>query len=213
MAFCVFADPHGDLRPLRKIAAKVDYFLCCGDLSFYSSDSFPKPIYSVLGNHEMFEIVEIIKKGILKIRNFNLIETGKVYFVEGLKIAGLNGNYSPAYKQKPKHFTEDDVEKCKKLKGIDIFLSHEAPTGIVYNRLNGKDMGIEVIKEIIEEVRPKLFFSGHYHYDFLETEIGKTKVLSLPKLRKGWVFLGSDLTYKYMENKNNDYEPDSKFKR
>ncbi len=198
--FCIFSDAHGDLRPLKRIAPTIDYFLSCGDLAFYDEGVFPKPLYTILGNHEMWVFIPILKRAAVRINNFHLMESGKSYAVGRLHLAGLNGNFSPSYKSHPRHFSKEDVEKCLKLRGVDIFLSHEAPSGIgLVNKRNGENMGVKLINEIINSVKPKFLFCGHHHL-FVEAEIGDTKIVCLPKFQEGYViFDGEKMTYEFVK--------------
>ena len=50
----------------------------------------------------------------------------------------------------------------REFKGVDILLTHEAPSPYM-NR--GRNCGIGQINEVIRNSKPKLHFFGHHHYD------------------------------------------------
>ena len=67
---------------------------------------------------------------------------------------------------KRRHFVRDEVEACKALRGIDLFMTHEAPRPyIVGGRGGGRgiDAGKTPINEILAEMQPRLHLFGHHH--------------------------------------------------
>lgn len=85
------------------------------------------------------------------------------------------------------HFVKYDVKHCRNLEKTDIFLVHEAPSGIGLVKRE-KDVGIDVVREIVENIKPKMVFFGHHH-EFLEAKIGRTKVYGLGYARDGYFIL------------------------
>jgi len=70
---------------------------------------------------------------------------------------------------KRRHFVHDEVDACKHLSGIDIFLSHEAarPFLLTPQRKTGPsrplDAGKTPINEVLTAMRPRLHVFGHHH--------------------------------------------------
>ncbi len=183
MKVLFLGDLHGDVEIAKRIVDSVDadIVLQVGDMTVYSP--FNKPVYFIAGNHEDFDVVKSIDMGSAKFDNLKHIKTAELVVFKDLRISGINGNYSPAYKEREKHFTKDDVERCKKLRGVDIFLSHEAPAGagVTHPRRN-KDVGVDPIKEIMDSVKPKILIFGHHHFYF-EKRVGVTQIYGLDYAR------------------------------
>ena len=99
-----------------------------------------------------------------------------------LRVAGLGGTLAPTMydlaaadlphpkkssakatelADRRRHFVREEVEACKKMKNVDIFLSHEAPRPFRVNR--GIDAGKTPINEVLEAMRPRLHLFGHHH--------------------------------------------------
>lgn len=198
MKILVLGDIHGNLEIAKEIIKdeSPDYVLCTGDLETYTD--FEAPFFFVYGNHEDFDKIEKMKKEEVQ-QNLNLICPGDVVSFENLRIAGLWGNYSrKRYEMERKnlhgdrrrHFVEEDVEKCKNLKNIDIFLSHEAPSGIGVKK-DEKDLGAEPVGEILRTLKPKYWFFGHVHMDFRKG-LEETEVIGLNYPSKSYIVLSGE---------------------
>jgi Icc-related predicted phosphoesterase len=102
-----------------------------------------------------------------------------------LRVAGLGGTFAPTWYETPaaqlphprkatakateladkrRHFVREEVEACKALRDIDIFLTHEAgkpfrpfPGG------RGPDAGKAQINEVLAAMKPRLHLFGHHH--------------------------------------------------
>jgi predicted phosphodiesterase len=65
---------------------------------------------------------------------------------------------------KRRHFVREEVEACKRLRNVDVFLTHEAPrpyfagTGARRN-----DAGKTPINEVLAAMKPRLHLFGHHH--------------------------------------------------
>ncbi|MEX1128893.1 MAG: metallophosphoesterase [Vicinamibacterales bacterium] len=62
---------------------------------------------------------------------------------------------------KRRHFVREEVEACKAMTQVDIFLSHEAPRPFRVHR--GIDAGKTPINEILSAMKPRLHLFGHHH--------------------------------------------------
>jgi len=203
MKILLLGDVHEDIDKIKRIIDSVecDFVLQIGDLGIYSD--FFRSMYFIGGNHENWDIIEAMDNGTIGFENLKHIKTAEVIILgkgnEIIRVSGLNGNYSPKdYGSERKelegrrrsHFVKDDVERCKKLRKIDIFLSHEAPSGIGFVKRN-KDVGIGVIKEILDSVRPRFFFFGHHHV-FFEKVIATTRVFGLDYASREYYILDTN---------------------
>ena len=68
-----------------------------------------------------------------------------------------------------RHFVREEVERCKAMAGVDIFLSHEAPRPFRVHR--GIDAGKTAINEVLTTMQPRLHLFGHHHR-FTAAEVG-----------------------------------------
>ena len=72
------------------------------------------------------------------------------------------GRGAPATKNdRRRHFVREEVEACKRLTGIDVFLSHEAARPFPLPRV--RDAGKTPINEVLASMRPRLHLFGHHH--------------------------------------------------
>lgn len=197
MKILLLGDVHGYINKTKKIidSVKCDFVFQTGDLEIYSD--FSKPTYFIAGNHENWDLLDAIDKGKIKFKNLYHIKTAEIIKLrkdkEILTLSGINGNYSPKryeINNKEHYFTKTDIENCKKLKKIDIFLSHEAPSNIGFVKWN-KDVGVDPIKEILDRVKPKFFFFSHHH-QFFEKAINTTSVFGLDYARREYYLLDTN---------------------
>ena len=186
----VLGDAHADDPANRRAlfaayrAADADVALQLGDLLYYD---LPIPTYFIGGNNEDFDVIEALRNGRLEspgVQNAYLL-AGTVAEVEGLRIAGLSGNYAPTQFERPRpnlqgerrrHFVRDDVEAAKRLTDVDVLLTHEAPHGLPVSE--SYEVGCDHVDELLDALSPRLCLVGHHH-EHAETTYGETKVVSL----------------------------------
>ena len=150
-----------------------DLVLDCGDHDdrFYTDK--PIPWYFIIGNHENREVILEMRKGIIPYRNLNLIQNGEIVDIDGTKILGFGGNYSPKTfedssrsSRRWTHQTEEDLEKIKMKRKeggiVNMIMMHESAQEIweVYPYFSGSP----VCSEIFRLYKPKLVVSGHYNH-------------------------------------------------
>ncbi|MFC4549966.1 MULTISPECIES: metallophosphoesterase family protein [Halorussus] len=183
----VLGDAHADDPDKRRSlaaayrAADAEVALQTGDLLDYDP---PVPTYFVAGNNEDFDTIDALRRGeTAGTANVHLLAS-TVAEVEGLRVAGLSGNYAPTQYEKSReelsgdrrrHFVKDDVERLKEQEDVDVLLTHEAPTGLIYY---GYDAGCERIDELLEALQPALCLVGH-HERHAKSTFGETRVVSL----------------------------------
>jgi len=69
---------------------------------------------------------------------------------------------APATKNdRRRHFVHEEVEACRRMQGVDVFISHEAPRPFPLERV--KDAGKTPINEVLSAMQPRLHLFGHHH--------------------------------------------------
>lgn len=159
-----------------------DRVLQLGDLERYD---LPAPTWFIAGNNEDFDVIDALREGDdpPATNNVHLLASTAAT-VDGLRVAGLSGNFAPTKYDLPRdelvgerrrHFTREDVEQAAALEDVDVFLTHEAPTDLLSY---GYDPGCEHVDELLESVSPELCLVGHHHRH-REATIADTRVVSL----------------------------------
>jgi calcineurin-like phosphoesterase family protein len=189
MTFGAVGDLHGDFASLDRIMARhpeVAFWVCPGDLASESGE-YPRPrapLFWIKGNNEDFDFVAEQPAAGGTVPHLHYIPNGvSVKAPGGLMLAGLGGTFAPTWYEKPaselpsstkhddkrRHFVHEEVDACKQLTGIDIFLSHEAarPFLLTPQRKSGPsrplDAGKTPINEVLAAMRPRLHLFGHHH--------------------------------------------------
>jgi hypothetical protein len=180
MFFGAVGDLHGDFDALDRVMAlhpEVAFWVCPGDLAA-EDGAYPHPrapLYWIKGNNEDFDFVAAQPPGAGTLPHLHYIPNGISVQVHGFTIAGLGGTFAPTWYEKPatdlrrlsprddrrRHFVHEEVEACKALQGIDIFLSHEAARPFPLPRV--KDAGKTPINDVLSAMRPRLHLFGHHH--------------------------------------------------
>ncbi|KXA98627.1 hypothetical protein AKJ39_01375 [candidate division MSBL1 archaeon SCGC-AAA259J03] len=187
MRVLCFGDTHEslDLRTsIEENSPDHDMVLCVGDFVDREKEDYymPEPTYAVFRNHDAVspkqgapQSFRTAEELIERSDNITHVEDGRVHKEQGLRLAGFNGNYSPrnfdeskADSTKPRHSTKKAYRKCLDLRHgsrLDFFLSHEAPLGCADLdwRTGEKHYGVDVVRELLEVLRPRFFLSGHIH--------------------------------------------------
>jgi hypothetical protein len=180
MTFGAVGDLHGDFEALNRVMVRhpeVAFWICPGDLAD-EDGTYPRPaapLYWIKGNNEDFDFVAAQPAGSGTLANLHYIPNGISVKAHGLTLAGLGGTLAPTWYMKPaaelrrlsprddrrRHFVHEEVEACKALAGIDVFVSHEAPRPFPLARV--KDAGKTPINEVLAAMRPRLHIFGHHH--------------------------------------------------
>ena len=168
---------------------EVPFWLCVGDVADAEGryEPFPSPLYFIKGNNENFDVLAnatsagsedpaCVEKNLLYLRNSQRTT------INGLGVAGLGGTHAPTMYEVPagalphpkkstakateaadrrRHFVREEVEACKAMRDVDVFLSHEAPRPFRVHR--GIDAGKAPINEILAAMQPGLHLFGHHH--------------------------------------------------
>ena len=112
----------------------------------------------------------------------------------GISVVGLPGNYAPTWfnHSKPfagdraRHFNRDDVDAMARNPYPNILLMHEAFRGQAPGRIG--IMGIPVLAQLVQELRPALVLTGHHHL-FDVGGSGSTLAIGLPTAQEGYLRL------------------------
>ena len=176
----------------------VAFWVCPGDLASESGE-YPHPLaplYWIKGNNEDFDFVAHQPPAAGTIPNLFYIPNGTRVDTPGaIALAGLGGTFAPTWYDKPasaltankrddkrRHFVREEVEACKQLRGIDVFLTHEAARPFVLrpHRSGGPvrpiDAGKTPVNETLEAMRPRVHLFGHHH---TYTTAERQRVLSI----------------------------------
>jgi len=171
----IIGDIHGHytevFNKMASVSDPIDFWIQVGDMGGENEEypDFPVPCYFVQGNHENWDTIDRMKKGVLP-KNVHFISNGSVTEINGLKVLGLGGNYSPRYSSLKKekipphrrrHYNYEEVYKALQSSNVDIFVTHEAPSPFMKRN---NDVGQPTISNIIGTVKPKVHFFGHHHY-------------------------------------------------
>ena len=209
-------EPHRNEEDLRTMAAPQRY-KNLGDFPKYhkAKKAFPWPIYFIGGNHEPYGFLDENTEGFKLVKNCTYLGTSFTGEINGLRICGLSGVYSPNYFSQPRpslhsidttpnkafsYFRESDVESLLLEREIDILLIHEWPDGLVCEedyvkideqrrRLMYKNIGNEYARLVIELLKPQIVVCGHMHLSYRRTfywpDGRLTKVLALANINSG----------------------------
>ncbi len=197
----VLGDAHADDADERAAllaayeAADADAALQVGDLGWYD---LPVETWFVAGNNEDLDVVDALRAGeaVSGVRNAHLLASTATE-VAGLRVAGLSGNYAPTQYDRPRedlagdrrrHFVREDVERLAALGDVDVLLTHEAPTGLLYY---GYDPGCEHVTDLLDATDPDLCLVGHHHRH-REAEIRGCRVVSLAPVWEHYYTLDPD---------------------
>src|SRR5712691_4491477 len=186
MFFGAIGDLHGDFEALDRVMARhpdVAFWLCPGDLANEDGE-YPAPrapLYWIKGNNENFDFVARQPAGAGTIPNLHYIPNGVAIDTSGFRLAGLGGTFAPTIYDIPaaqlaggkndrrRHLVHEEVDACRQLHDIDVFMSHEAarPFPLEQTRASGVvrsvDAGKTPINEVLAAMHPRLHLFGHHH--------------------------------------------------
>ncbi|MBT4576925.1 hypothetical protein HOM13_03170 [Candidatus Woesearchaeota archaeon] len=157
-----------------------DVLVCCGDLSFFGEglkesmnqlkDS-GKTILIIPGNHEDLNELE-------KLCNKNVIVLHKKHLtIKDVTFAGYGGG---GFDEKDKNLEKWANDLKSKVQGKLVLFTHAPPYNTKLDKLPLLDhRGSKSIRKAIEELKPTIFASGHFHETFLEEDvIGESRLIN-----------------------------------
>ena len=185
----VLGDAHADDPAHRRVLLDTyasyapEVVLQTGDLRYYE---LPAPTWFVAGNNEDLDVIDALRDGRSPPGTSNVtLLASTTATLDGIRVAGLSGNFAPTRFEnaradlegdRRRHFVEAEVETAKSLVDIDVFLTHEAPHGLL--SVDGYDPGCVHVDAILRAVEPDLCLVGHHH-EHAESTFGPTRVVAL----------------------------------
>ena len=216
MIIGALADIHGNFDAMRAAMERhpeVPFWLCVGDVASRTCayPEPPKPFYWIKGNNEDFDRIAAWQAGRDAVPNLHFIPNGTSATVGPLTVAGLGGTYAPTWfdtsaaqlparrsDDKRRHFVREEVEACKRMRGIDVFMTHEAarPFVIVDEPKPGKkplrrDAGKPAVNDVLVSMQPRLHLCGHHHR-FAETVREGVKSVCIDRVNRSYLLLDAE---------------------
>ena len=159
---------------------EVPFWLCVGDVATVDGQyqPLPSPLYFIKGNNENFDTLATRDLP----PNLRYLPNGQRTTINELRVVGLGGTHAPTMYDVPaadlphpkkstrkateaadrrRHFVREEVEACKQLRDVDVFLSHEAPRPFRVG--HGIDAGKTPINEVLAAMQPRIHLFGHHH--------------------------------------------------
>ena len=223
MLIGAIADIHGNFDAMRRAMtrhADVPWWVCVGDVASSTSayPDPPAPLYWIKGNNEQFDRIADWEAGRDAPPNLFYIKNGTALRVGPLLVAGVGGTYAPkwydipaaqlphtAKDDKRRHFVREEIEACKRLHGVDILMTHEAPRPFILSAEGDShpakrwDAGKRPINELLAAVRPRLHLCGHHHR-FAETDREGVRSVCIDRINRSYLLIdASTLEYQKIE--------------
>jgi Icc-related predicted phosphoesterase len=225
VTFGALGDIHGDFEAVRRIVrrhAGVPFWLCVGDVADdeLRYEDLGADIYWIKGNNENFDA---IASGALP-STLHHVPNGRMVRVEGVTVAGLGGTLAPsvyetasadlphpkkgtaratALADRRRHLVREEVEACKAMRGVDVFMTHEAPRPYIVAGAAGRrgiDAGKTPVNEVLAAMQPRLHFFGHHHR-FSEQGRQGVKSVGLDLASRSYLLIdGQTLQYERRES-------------
>ncbi len=126
-----------------------------------------------------------------------------------LRVAGLGGTFAPTMYEtraadlphpkkgsakateladRRRHFVREEVDACKRMRTIDVLLTHEAPRPFRVGRM---DAGKTPINEVLAAMKPRLHLFGHHHR-FAEADVSGVRSVSLDLIERSYLLVDSE---------------------
>jgi Icc-related predicted phosphoesterase len=207
------ADIHGNFDAMCAVMERhpdVPLWLCVGDVASRAGayPEPPAPLYWIKGNNEDFDRIAAWEAGRDMVANLHFIPNGTSRTVGPLSVAGLGGTYAPTWYEtaaaqlphtprddKRRHFVREQVEACKRMRGIDILMTHEAarPFVIVDEPKAGRkplrrDAGKPAINDVVASMKPRLHLCGHHHR-FVETVREGVRSVCIDRVNRSYLLI------------------------
>ena len=226
MQFGALGDIHGDFESARRIMMRhedIPFWLCVGDVADAEGryEPLPAPLHFIKGNNEGFDA---IARGDLP-ANFHYLPNAMLRTIDGVRVAGLGGTFAPSWFDSPaadlphprkgsakateladkrRHFVREEVEACKTLERLDVFMTHEAPRPffVTQGSRRGNDAGKTPVNDVLAAAKPRLHLFGHHHR-LSEQQRQGVKSVGLDLVSKSYLIVdGESLTYEIIETTN-----------
>jgi len=199
--------------------ADVSVWVSVGDVAANDGSYFTPPtrLCFIKGNNEDFDVLAEAVAGHPPSPTLRYLPNGGPYEIGPWRVAALGGTFAPSWYNTPaaalppsrgrrvsaasaklgksrddkrRHFVRDEVIVCKSLKGIDLFMTHEAPRPF-YPAGRRIDAGKTVINEVIAAVRPRLHLFGHHH-EFTDSVRQGVRSIGLDMVTRSYLLVDAD---------------------
>jgi predicted phosphodiesterase len=219
-AIGALGDIHGAFGAARAIIAAhpgIPLWLCVGDIAAEDGGYEPlgAPVYWVHGNNDNFDA---IAAGALPADLQHYIPNGTALNIApaagiSIRVAGLGGTFAPtwydtaasdlphpikgsaratALADRRRHFVREQVEACRALRDVDIFLTHEAARPFrPFPNGRGPDAGKAQVNEVLAAMQPRLHLFGHHHR-FSEQEREGVRSIGLDLVTRSYLLIDAD---------------------
>jgi uncharacterized protein len=138
-----------------------------------------------------------------QISNLLYIPNGVEVEIDGLRVAGVGGTHAPTWYHKKaeelikkgkddkrRHFVREEVEAVKKMRELDILLTHEAPRP--FRAPAGHDAGKTPVNEMIASAKPRLHLFGHHH-KFVEMTVAGVRSVCLDLVSRSYLLVDREM--------------------
>jgi len=202
----------------------VPFWLCVGDVATADGkyEALPVPLHWIKGNNENFDAIaaNAFPHNLHYIPNAHAVTIGSpegLDYERAIVVAGLGGTLAPTMYEltaaelphprkssakateqadRRRHFVREEVDACKSMKGVDIFMSHEAPRPFRVHR--GIDAGKTPINDILQTMKPRLHLFGHHH-KFVEGTAQGVPSLCLDLVSRSYLLVDAKtLVYRHL---------------
>jgi len=191
----------------------VPFWLCVGDVASRAGayPEPPAPVYWIKGNNEDFDRIAAWEAGRDPVPNLHVIPNGTAMRVGPLKVAGLGGTFAPTWFETPpamlphrasdderRHFVREEVEACKRLRDVDILMTHEAARPFIIvdepgegSKPRRRDAGKPAINDVLATMKPRLHLCGHHHR-FVETVREGVRSVCIDRVNRSYLVIDAE---------------------
>jgi hypothetical protein len=198
---------------------EVPLWVQVGDIASNEGDYFTpsRPVYWIKGNNEDFDVIADAMRGHPPAPTLHYLPNGGAFDVGPWRVAALGGTFAPSWYHSPvvslppsrgrrvsstalklgksrddkrRHFVREEVLACKALKGVDVFLTHEAPRPF-YPQGKRIDTGKTVINDVLAAMRPRLHLFGHHH-EFTDSVRQSVRSIGLDLVTKSYLLIDAE---------------------
>lgn len=190
--FGVWADPNRIDRATRHHEGAGDF-----PEWLRENRAAPRPTVFIKGNHEDFVWLDAeqdaeVLPGLTYLRNGSTVDIHD-HVAGTIRVGGVGGCYGPSdYRRRSgrlqgyarRHYTSDEVERLANAGSVDIVLTHDAPSGVRFERHR---RGAGYISEaagldgLLARLQPRVCFFGHHHTR-IDAEVSGVRCIGLNKV-------------------------------
>jgi Icc-related predicted phosphoesterase len=214
------ADLHDRAEMLSRVNdIQADLIAFCGDLHNGSSAAEARPAAKALaglglpvlivpGNMDHRNVVPEIWKSVgFRMMHCASFQSGKYGF---LGMGGMTVKSPQRLADPARYYHEDEdvyrtlTKICKEISSSahQIVMAHQPPRNSRDKICSGEYTGSVSLRRFIEEFQPDLALCGHIHEDWGEDRIGRTTVVNVGEMRRGYaalIELNDEIKVQWME--------------